>query len=69
MICSQAKLLSVVYGLLRQGKLHFLTALREELLAAIKTRIRLNLSAFLKVPDVEGEGEEALRWVCEGVRV
>ena len=36
----QERLVSVVYGLLRQSKLHFLTALREELLAYLKLQIK-----------------------------
>ena len=32
--------MSVVYGLLRQSKLHFLTALREILLAHLKNQVK-----------------------------
>lgn len=36
----QERLVSVVYGLLRQGKLHFLTALREELFNFLKAQVK-----------------------------
>ena len=36
----QERLVSVVYGLLRQSKLHFLTALREGLLAYLKLQVK-----------------------------
>ena len=44
----------MVHGLLRQGKLHFLTALRERL----QTLVKETVSSYLKVPCVEGDGEE-----------
>ena len=39
-MCMQERLVSVVYGLLMQGKLHFLTALREGILTRLKTFVK-----------------------------
>ena len=48
----------MVHGLLRQGKLHFLTALREKLQSFLKEKVKETVSSYLKVPCIEGDGEE-----------
>jgi len=49
----QERLMSVVYGLLRQSKLHFLTALREVLLAHLKNQVKEVMVVFCRTdPDV-----------------
>ena len=51
--------MSVVYGLLRQGKLHFLTALREQLHKTfLKSQVKEVIGSYLQVPLLEEEGEE-----------
>ena len=48
----------MVHGLLRQGKLHFLAALREKLQGFLKERVKETVSAYLQVPCAEGDGED-----------
>ena len=48
-VCVQERLVSVVYGLLMQSKLHFLTALREGILSHLKTFVK-EVSAYCHHP-------------------
>lgn len=59
--------MSVVYGLLRQGKYHFLTALREELLSFLKTQIKDVLTTHLKVTSDSGEDPPSLADCMRGM--
>ncbi len=54
-MCLQERLTFVVMGLLRQGKLHFLAALRESLLAFLKAKVKGIISGYLQM---EQSGEE-----------
>ena len=54
----EEQLVSVVHGLLRQGKLHFLTALREKLHSFLKERVKEVVSDYVHVPCSEGDAEE-----------
>jgi hypothetical protein len=56
---SEERLVSVVYGLLMQGKLHFLTALREGILTRLKTFVKETVKTYLHIPEVEGEGVDS----------
>ena len=52
-------MISVVHGLLRQGKLYFLTALREKLQSFLKEKVKEIASSYLKVPCLEEDTEDA----------
>ena len=49
----------MVHGLLRQGKLHFLTALRERLQGFLKEKVKETVSTYLQVPCAEGDADDA----------
>ena len=60
-VLQEEQLISVVHGLLRQGKLHFLTALREKLQSFLKEKTKETVSSYmcLRVPCTEGDADEA----------
>ena len=57
-VCYQEKLGSVVLGLLRQDKLHFLPALREALLVFLKAKVKGVITGYLQQEVGRGQGEE-----------
>ena len=48
-----------MHGLLRQGKLHFLTALREKLQGFLKEKVKEVVSNYVQVPCSEGDADDA----------
>jgi hypothetical protein len=56
---SEERLVSVVYGLLMQSKLHFLAALREGILTHLKSLVKETIKTYLHIPEVEGEGMDS----------
>ena len=63
----QERLISVAYGLLRQGKYHFLTALREDLLSFLKVQVRYLLITHLKVTSDPGDDTPSLADCMRGM--
>lgn len=59
--------MSVAYGLLRQGKYHFLTALRADLLSFLKTQIKDILTSHLQVTPEQGEEPPSLADCMRGM--
>ena len=58
-ILQEEQLISVVHGLLRQGKLHFLTALREKLQSFLREKVKETVSSYIHLPCSEGDTDEA----------
>ena len=52
---TQERLISVTFGLLRQGKVHFVTALREKLLLFLKTQVKDIVHGYLNLPSDPGD--------------
>ena len=57
---TQERLISVTFGLLRQGKVHFVTALREKLLLFLKTQVKDIVHGYLNLPSDLGDEATSL---------